>query len=140
MSQPIIRPTHTLQALLHYRRSQLSVFILILVIALVVARGDVVHPVLMVEIPFHGLLYLLLELQARLPAQLALKLAAGNGIAQVMSGSVCHIGDQLLALSLRIAQETVNSLDDHLDQVDVLPLVEAPYVVGLGHLRSMARA
>lgn len=39
-----------------------------LVVALVVAAGDVVHPVLVVEVPPHGLFDALLKLEARFPS------------------------------------------------------------------------
>ena len=46
----------------------LSVFIHVVVVLLVVARGDVVHPFLVVQVPTDGLLDAFLKLEARLPA------------------------------------------------------------------------
>ena len=54
-----------------------------------------------------------------------------------MAEAVGNIGDQFQAVTLRIAKDTVDCLDHHLDQVDVLPLVEAADVVGLGNLAFM---
>ncbi len=51
-----------------------------------------------------------------------------------MSESVGDVGDQTLALTFRVAEKTVNGLDDDLDEVDVLPFVEAADVVGVGGL------
>ena len=104
------------------------------VVAFIVAGGDVVHPVLMVEVPADGLLDTLLELQARLPAEFRLELAAVDGVAHVVAETVGDVGYQLLRLSLGLAQQTVDRLDDDLDEIDVLPLVESADVVGLGHL------
>ena len=46
-----------------------SVFVHIVVVALVVAGGYVVHPVLVVEVPADGLFDTFLELERRFPAQ-----------------------------------------------------------------------
>ena len=51
-----------------------------------------------------------------------------------MARTVGHVGNQAVRIPLGIAQDTVHGLDDDLDQVDVLPLVEASDVVGLRHL------
>ena len=55
-------------------------------------------------------------------------------VAQVVARTVSDVGDEAVRITLRIAQDTVNGLDDDLDQVDVLPLVEAADVVRLGYL------
>ena len=104
-----------------------------LVVALVVAAGDVVHPVLVVEVPPHGLLDALLKLERRLPAELALQLGAVDGVAGVVAQAVSHIGDKVHVLVFLAAQQTVNRANHHLDDVDVLPLVESADVVGLGN-------
>jgi len=51
-----------------------------------------------------------------------------------VSESVGDVGDQTLALTFRVAEKTVNGLDDDLDEVDVLPFIEAADVVGVGGL------
>ena len=112
----------------------LSVTVHVLVVLLVLARGDVVHPRLVVQIPADGLLYALLELQRRLPSQLLLDLGAVDGIAHVVTGTVSHEGDEVQVRSLGTAQKPVDCLDYHLDKVDILPLVEATDVVRVGHL------
>ena len=53
----------------------LSVFVHIVIVALVVAGCDVVHPVLIVEVPADGLFDAFLELEGWLPAELSLELA-----------------------------------------------------------------
>ncbi len=40
-------------------------------------------------------------------------------------------------MAFGVAEQTVYGADDHLDEVDVLPLVEAADVVGLGHAASV---
>ena len=115
-------------------RSLLPVRVHVFVILHVVAGGDVVHPVLVVEVPADGLLDALLELERRLPAQLALQLGGIDGVAHVVAGAVRDIGDQIHVGALGTAQHPVHRVDQHLDDVDVLPLVEAADVVGVAHL------
>ena len=112
----------------------LSPLIHLLIILLVISRSHVVHPFLVVQIPADGLFNPFLELQARLPAQLALQLARVDGIAHVVALAVGHVGNQVHVLAFLPAQQTVNGPDDHPDDVDVLPLVEAADVVGVGNL------
>ena len=40
-------------------------------------------------------------------------------------------GDKVQVSALRAAEQTVGGLDEQLNQVDILPLVEAAYIVGL---------
>ena len=54
-----------------------------------------------------------------------------------MSETVGDEGDELLRLTLGIAEKTVHCLDDDLDEVDVLPLVETADVVCVGDLSLM---
>ena len=54
-----------------------------------------------------------------------------------MSKTICHICDKVKAVSIRITEDLVNSLDHYLDKVDVLPLVESTNVVSLIDLSFM---
>ena len=85
-------------------------------------------------VPAHGLLDAFLKLQGGFPSELALEFAAIDGIAQVVAGAVGDVGDEVEVGSLGAPQQTVHGLDEHLDDVDVLPLVEASDVVRLGDL------
>ena len=85
----------------------------------------------MLEIPSDGLLYTLFELEAWLPTQFLLELGAVDGIACIVAETVCDVGDELKAEALRVAEDPVHCLDHDLDQVYVLPLVEAADVVCL---------
>ena len=51
-----------------------------------------------------------------------------------MAEAVGDVGDEVEVLSLAAPEQTVDGVDYHADDVDVLPLVEAADVVGLGHL------
>ena len=112
----------------------LSVAVHVLVVLLVLARGDVVHPRLVVQIPADSFVDTLLELETGAPAQLAVQFRSVYRIAKVVARAVRDVGDEAVRIALRIAQDTVHGLDDDLDKVDVLPLVETAYVVSLGHL------
>ena len=115
----------------------LSVFVHIVVIFLIFSRSDAVHPFLIIEIPAHSLLDAFLKLKARFPAEFCLELAAVDGVAHVVAEAVGDEGDELLRLTLGIAEKAVHCLDDDLDEVDVLPLVEAADVVCVGDLSLM---
>ena len=67
----------------------------LLVVLLVVATGDVVHPLLVVEVPTDGLLDALLELKRGLPTELLLQLGGVDGIAEVVTGTVGDVGNQI---------------------------------------------
>ena len=54
-----------------------------------------------------------------------------------MSFAVGYIGYEIHILAFISAKQTVNGFDDHLDDIDVLPLVEAADVVCVSHLALM---
>ena len=112
----------------------LSIFIHVVVVLLVITRGHVVHPFLVLEIPFHSLLDSLLKLERWLPAEFLLELTRINGVTHIVTLSICYISDEVHILAFLSAEQSVNGLDYHLDDVDVLPLVETADVIGLGYL------
>ena len=54
-----------------------------------------------------------------------------------MAHTVSHVSDKVEILSLLTTEQSVNGLDKHVDDVDVLPLVEAADVVCVSHLALM---
>ena len=54
-----------------------------------------------------------------------------------MSGTIGNVGDEVHVLALLTTQQTINRINHHLDDVDVLPLVEASDIIGLGDLALM---
>ena len=44
------------------------------------------------------------------------------------------ISNQIQVSILRATEQSINSLDNHLDDIDILPLVETADVIGLGNL------
>ena len=93
-----------------------------------------IHPFLVLKIPFHGLFVSFLKLERWLPTQFLLELARVDGITHIVTLSVCYISNQIQVSTLRATEQSINSLDYHLDDVNVLPLVETADVIGLGNL------
>ena len=93
-----------------------------------------IHPFLVLEIPFYGLLDTLLKLERWLPTEFLLKLARIDGVTHIVTLSVSYISDEVHILAFLSAEQSINSLDNHLDDIDVLPLVETADVVSLGNL------
>ena len=93
-----------------------------------------IHPFLVLEIPLHGLLDTLLKLERWLPTQFLLQLSRVDGITHIVTLSVCYISDEIHILAFLSAEQSINGLDYHLDDIDVLPLVETADVVSLGNL------
>ena len=96
-----------------------------------------IHPFLILQIPLHGLLDTLLKLERWLPAQFLLQLSRVNSITHIMTLSVCYISYQIQVSTLRATEQSINCLDDHLDDINVLPLVKTTDVIGLGNLALM---
>ena len=107
------------------------------VILFVVAARDVVEPFLVVQVPAHGLLDAFLELQGRFPAEFLLELGGVDRVACVVAQAVRHVGDEVHVFAFGAAEEFIDGLDHDLDDVDVLPFVEAANVVRLGNLSVM---
>ena len=76
-------------------------------------------------------------MQAWFPAQFAFQLRGVDGVTQVVALAVGYVGNQVEGVAFGVSQEAVHCLDDDLDQVDVLPFVEAADVVGVGYLAFM---
>ena len=117
--------------------SQLPSLVHRVIILLIVTAGHVIHPFLVVQIPAHRLFYALFKLQARFPAQFFLQLRRVDGITHVVAQTVGHVGNQIHVFTLLAAQQTVHRVNHHLDDVNVLPLIETAYVIRLRRLAVM---
>ena len=93
-----------------------------------------IHPFLVIEIPFYSFLDTLLKLERWFPTEFLLQLSRVDGITHIVTLSVCYISDEIHILAFLSAEQSINSLDNHLDDIDVLPLVETADVVSLGNL------
>lgn len=110
--------------------SWLSSLIHRVIILLVVTARHVVHPFLVVQVPAYRLLDALFKLQARFPAQFLLQLRRIDGITHVVAQTVGYVRNQVHVFTLLAAQQTVYRVDYHLDDVNVLPLIETADVIG----------
>ena len=93
-----------------------------------------IHPFLVIKIPFYSFLDTLLKLERWLPTQFLLQLSRVDGVTHIVTLSVGYISDEIHILAFLSAEQSINGLDNHLDDIDVLPLVETADVVSLGNL------
>lgn len=117
--------------------SWLSSLIHRVIILLVVTARYVVHPFLVVQVPAYRLLDTLFKLQARFPAQFLLQLRRVDGITHVVAQTVGYVGNQVHVFTLLATQQTVYRVNHHLDDVNVLPLIETADVIGFCRLAVM---
>lgn len=101
------------------------------VVPQILPGGDIVHPPLIVQIPADGLLKAFFELQGRFPTEFALEFGGVDGVALIVARAVGDKGNEVQVCALGTAEHTVGGLDEQLNQVDILPLVEAAYIVSL---------
>ena len=118
-------------------RTYLLILVHFLVVFLVVAAGDVLHPLLVVEVPVDGQDDALLEGSLGIPAKVVLDLGGVDAIAAVMAQTVSDVLDEVFADAI-VLQAVVQLLDDGLDDEDVGALVVAADIVDLAHLAAVA--
>ena len=104
---------------------------------MIVTRGYIVEPLLILEIPLYCFLYTFLKLERWLPTEFCLKFARVDGVTGIMAKAVGNVCDEVEVFAFLASKETVNGIDDYLDDVDVLPLVKATDVVGFGYFALM---
>ena len=114
----------------------LLILVHILIVVLVITAGDVVHPLLVVQVPVDGQHDALLERGLRVPAQIVLDLGGVDAVTAVMAQTVSHMLDQVLADAL-VLQTVMQLADDGLDDEDVGALVVAAHVVHLADLAAV---
>ena len=101
---------------------ELLILVHFLVVLLIVAAGDVLHPLLVVEVPVDGQDDALLERSLGIPAKVVLDLGGVDAIAAVMAQTVSDMLDEVFADAV-VLQAVVQLLDDGLDDEDVGALV-----------------
>ena len=116
---------------------KLLVLVHFLVVFLVVAAGDVLHPLLVVEVPVDGQDDALLEGSLGVPAQIVLDLGGVDAVAAVVAQTVGDVLDEVFADAV-VLEAVVELLDDGLDNEDVGALVVAADVVDLADLAAVA--
>ena len=87
----------------------------------------------MVEVPADGLLDAFLELQRGFPTQLLLQLGGVDGVSGIVTETIGDIGDEVQRMALGVAQQAVDSFDNDMDDIDILPLVETADIVGFSY-------
>ena len=91
----------------------LLILVHILIVVLVVAAGDVVHPLLVVQVPVNGQHDALLEGSFGVPAQIVLDLGGVDAIAAVVTQTVGNVLDEILADALDRKSTRLNSSHRH---------------------------
>ena len=104
---------------------------------MIVPRSDIIKPFFIIQIPLHCLLNSLLELEGRLPAEFLLKFGGVDSVAGIVTETVCDIGDKVKVLTLLTPKLAVNGFDESLNDVNILPLIEAADVISLGDCTFM---
>ena len=101
------------------------------------------HPVLMFKEPLNGLLDSLFKHGLRIPADLCFDLVRCDSITTVMSFSVSHVSDQLVAYQsfswISIRQHLLKGIQDNVNDLDVLLLVVSADVITLAQLPENAK-
>ena len=116
---------------------KLSLAIHLFIVGLIVATRDILKPLFIVEIPLYCFFYAFFELERWFPTKLCLKFARVDGITGIMAEAVGDVGDEVEVFAFLASEESVNGIFHYLDDVDVLPLVEAANVVGFGYFALM---
>ena len=111
---PVTKPTYPVPTIATFIIGNLFLVIHILITPLILPRGHVIDPLLVIEIPSDCFFDAFFELEGRFPAQFLLELRGVDRIAQVVPGSVSDIGNQFFARAFRPAQQSIYGLDDRL--------------------------
>ena len=88
----------------------------------------------MFEIPAHGFFDTFFKLKRRFPTQFRFEFGGVDGIPEVVAGTVGDVGDEIEVGTFGTSQQAIDGGDDHLDDVNVFPLIETTDVVGFGRL------
>ena len=77
----------------------------LLIILLILPRSNMIHPFLVLEIPFYGFLDTLLKLERWLLTQFLLQLSRVDGITHIVTLSVCYISNEVRILAFPSAEQ-----------------------------------
>src|SRR5262249_21257741 len=131
---PVVSSIHPSSFILHPYESAAGV--LLLVVFEIFTAADVGDPLLVVEVPLHGLLEPFLEADRRPPAEFLLHFRAVDGVAAVVAGPVLDVADQRPRLAHRVEQRVrqfeVVALAVAADVVDLADAPLAPHAVDAG--------
>ncbi len=107
----------------------------------VFTAGDVIYPVLVVQIPLHSLADTRLKGFLGFPAEFTFELTRINRIAAVVAGAILHEGNlRAVALAIGTWFELVENGTKRMYNVEVGLLVPATDVVGFAQLAGFKHA
>ena len=110
------------------RRYLTPIAVLLFIILEIVAGAHTANPFPMSEIPVDRFANAVAKIDLRLPAELALRLAAIDRVTQVVPGTVLHVFDQRLGLAQKLQQrEREVDVLDFLVAAEVIDLAVAPF-------------
>ena len=95
---------------------------------LILTKSNMIYPFLNLKIPLYCFFDTLLKLEKWLPTQFLLQLSIVDSVTHIVTHFVCYISCEVHILAFLSAEKTVNSFDDHLDEINVLPFF-APDIV-----------
>src|SRR5438874_1239879 len=105
--------------------------------AVVIARGDLIYPRFIVEVPVNSFPNSTVKCLAWLPSQLALHLARVHGISAIMTRPVFHKGDQFAVRNYRIAgAKFIENVADCLHDFEISLLARTADVVTVPNLSA----
>ena len=113
---------------------RLFALIHVIIISLVFTTCNVIEPFFVVEVPTDGAFDAFFELKRWLPTKFALEFRRVDGITGIVTKAVGDVGNEVEGVAFGVAEDLIYGLNHYLDEVDVLPFVEAADVVGLGYL------
>ena len=82
------------------------IYLYILEILLILPRSNMIHPFLILEIPFDGFLDTLLKLEKWLSVEFLLQLSRVDGVTHIVTLSVSYISDEVHILAFLSAELT----------------------------------
>ena len=82
------------------------IYLYILEILLILPRSNMIHPFLVLEIPFYGFLDTLLKLEKWLSVEFLLQLSRVDSITHIVTLYICYINDEIHILAFLSAELT----------------------------------
>ena len=77
------------------------------------------------------------RVQARLPTEFLLQFARVDSVAHIVPHTVGNMSDKVEVFTFLTTEQTVDGVDEDVDDVDVLPLVETADIICVSHLALM---
>lgn len=101
--------------------------------ATVFSALDIFHPFLVIKIPLHRFAQAILKGMRGMPVELCVELAAIDGIAEIMTGTVSHKSDEIGIRSLYGGTHIIKDRANAVHNLKVGPFGIAADIIGLPH-------